>query len=73
MGYILPEIYKSIVQDANKQLPKVFIETGTYKGGVPHQIIEKTQNHYNKFMIYYKINYFNNYNNINLKIYFKRL
>ena len=55
MGYILPEIYKSIVQDANKQLPKVFIETGTYKGGVPHQIIEKTQTLDECFDHYYTI------------------
>ena len=55
MGYILPEIYKSIVQDVNKQLPKVFIETGTYMGGVPHQIIEKTQTLDECFYHYYTI------------------
>ena len=55
MGYILPEIYKSIVQEANKQLPNVFIGTGTYKGGVPHQIIEKTQTLDECFDHYYTI------------------
>jgi hypothetical protein len=40
MGYILPEIYKSIVQETGQDLLKVFIETGTFKGGIPHRILE---------------------------------
>ena len=43
MGYILPEIYKSICLDNNIELPKVFIETGTAKGGTPHVIMERTK------------------------------
>lgn len=42
MGYILPEIYKSIVENNSQELPKIFIETGTFKGGVPHRIMERT-------------------------------
>ena len=40
MGYISPEIYQSICQDSNQELPKVFIETGTFKGGIPHRVLE---------------------------------
>lgn len=40
MGYILPEIYKSICSETGQELPKVFIETGTFKGGIPHKILE---------------------------------
>ena len=39
MGYILPEIYQSAVNSANKELPKVFIETGTWVGGIPARIM----------------------------------
>ena len=35
MGYILPEIYQSLCQEHDRELPKVFIETGTWLGGVP--------------------------------------
>ena len=42
MGYILPEIYKSVCNETSQPLPKIFIETGTAKGGTPHTIIEKT-------------------------------
>lgn len=40
MGYILPEIYKAVCQETGQELPKVFIETGTFKGGIPHRILE---------------------------------
>ena len=40
MGYIKPEIYQSICVDMNKEVPKVFIETGTFKGGVPLRMLE---------------------------------
>ena len=42
MGYILPEIYQSICNDSKQELPKVFVETGTFKGGIPHRIMETT-------------------------------
>jgi len=42
MGYILPEIYKSIYNETLQSLPEIFIETGTAKGGTPHTIIERT-------------------------------
>jgi len=35
MGYILPEIYQSLCEKHETPLPKVFIETGTWLGGVP--------------------------------------
>ena len=40
MGYILPEIYQSICHENNLKLPKIFIETGTFKGGIPHRMLE---------------------------------
>jgi len=40
VGYILPEIYKSICQDTNTEVPNIFIETGTFKGGIPHRMLE---------------------------------
>ena len=40
MGYILPEIYQSICHENNLELPKIFIETGTFKGGIPHRMLE---------------------------------
>ena len=40
MGYILPEIYESLCYDAKIECPKIFIETGTFKGGVPHRIMQ---------------------------------
>ena len=55
MGYILPEIYQSAVADHRQQLPKVFIETGTFKGGVAHQIIERTKKLDSCFDHYYTI------------------
>jgi len=44
VGYILPEIYQSISSDFEKDMPKVFIETGTYMGGVPHRMLETNGN-----------------------------
>ena len=54
MGYILPEIYQSISSDFEKDMPKVFIETGTFKGGVPHRMLE-TNGNFNPFEKLYTI------------------
>ena len=54
MGYILPEIYQSISSDFEKDMPKVFIETGTFKGGVPHRMLE-TNGYFNPFEKLYTI------------------
>lgn len=43
MGYILPEIYESVCSQSGQQLPKVFIETGTFKGGIPLRMLETNQ------------------------------
>ena len=40
MGYILPEIYESLCEQHDTKLPNVFIETGTFKGGIPHRVME---------------------------------
>lgn len=40
MGYILPSVYKSIAVEAKIELPNIFIETGTFKGGVAHRCLE---------------------------------
>ena len=55
MGYILPEIYKSICNDISKPLPEIFIETGTAKGGTPHAIIDKTGQLDECFKKYYTV------------------
>jgi len=55
MGYILPEIYKSICHDNDIQLPEIFIETGTAKGGIPHLIMERTGELDTSFKKYYTI------------------
>tara|TARA_R110002050_G_scaffold74150_2_gene159260 strand:- start:857 stop:1528 length:672 start_codon:yes stop_codon:yes gene_type:complete len=55
MGYILPEIYQSAVQQTNKSMPKIFIETGTFKGGVPHLIMERYNELDSQFNHYYTI------------------
>ena len=55
MGFILPEIYQSICQSNDKLMPKIFVETGTYKGGVAHQIIERTKKLDKCFDHYYTI------------------
>ena len=55
MGYILPEIYQSLVQDKNRSVPEIFIETGTYKGGMAHQLIERTKKLDDCFKHYYTI------------------
>ena len=54
MGYILPEIYQSICNEHSVDLPKVFIETGTFKGGVPHRMLE-TNGNFNPFEKLYTI------------------
>jgi len=41
MGYILPEIYNSICKLTLQPMPKVFIETGTFKGGIPFRCLEE--------------------------------
>ena len=43
MGYILPEVYESLSNQVRQQLPKVFVETGTYMGGIPHRMLEQTK------------------------------
>ena len=50
MGYILPEIYQSISNDMQKTMPKVFVETGTWVGGVPAKIM----NDYNDLIVFDK-------------------
>lgn len=55
MGYILPEIYKSICNENGQSLPKVFIETGTAMGGTPHRIMEQTEELDQCFKKYYTI------------------
>lgn len=44
MGYILPQTYNDICNSNGIECPKVFIETGTFKGGVPHRIMETRAN-----------------------------
>lgn len=41
MGYIKPEIYQSLCTDFNQSLPKIFIETGTFKGGIPARMLDE--------------------------------
>ena len=40
MGYITPETYQSICYHNNIEVPKILIETGTFKGGVPLKMLE---------------------------------
>lgn len=40
MGYILPECYELLAKNANIELPKILIETGTFKGGLAHRYLE---------------------------------
>ena len=54
MGYILPEIYQSISSDFDKDMPNVFIETGTFMGGIPHRMLE-TNGNFNPFEKLYTI------------------
>jgi hypothetical protein len=46
MGYILPEVYRKLLEEGqtNQKLPNIFIETGTFKGGIPHRILENRVN-----------------------------
>jgi len=55
MGYILPEIYQSAAYEAGKNMPKIFVETGTFKGGVPHLIMERYNQLDTQFNHYYTI------------------
>ena len=55
MGYILPEIYKSVCNDIQQPLPEVFIETGTAKGGTPHAIMDRTGQLDECFKKYYTV------------------
>lgn len=41
MGYILPQTYRQVWEQGNIQPPTTFIETGTFKGGVPLRILEQ--------------------------------
>lgn len=43
MGYITPKIYLDFCQYNDVKCPKVFVETGTYKGGVPHRVLENNK------------------------------
>lgn len=40
MGYILPECYELLAKNANIEMPKILIETGTFKGGLAHRYLE---------------------------------
>lgn len=55
MGYILPEVYKSICTENGQEMPNIFIETGTFKGGIPHRIMEMYKQLDNCFTKYYTI------------------
>jgi len=39
MGHILPEIYQSLCHDHDVTLPKIFVETGTWVGGIPAKVM----------------------------------
>ena len=67
MGYILPDIYwlfchghdetsctRNLYCAGCLQMPKIFIETGTYMGGVPHRMLE-TYGNFNPFDKLYTI------------------
>ena len=54
MGYILPVIYHSISSDHKQDTPKVFVETGTFMGGIPHRMLE-TNGNFNPFDKLYTI------------------
>ena len=41
MGYILPEIYESMAKSTKSDLPRILIETGTFKGGLAYRYLEK--------------------------------
>jgi len=43
MGYILPEIYESLSYQVRQDLPKIFVETGTYVGGIPLRMLEQNK------------------------------
>lgn len=56
MGYILPSVYKSICDAMHRECPKVFVETGTFKGGVEHRILENNKSKLDDiFDLYYTI------------------
>jgi hypothetical protein len=42
MGYILPSVYQVLLEqgETNQELPKIFVETGTFKGGISHKVME---------------------------------
>lgn len=40
MGYILPEFYQQLALAANSELPKILVETGTFKGGLAQRYLE---------------------------------
>lgn len=41
MGYILPKFYEKLSNISNRTIPKILIETGTFKGGLAHIYLEK--------------------------------
>jgi len=41
MGYIKPEIYQSLCEEKGIDIPKIFIETGTFKGGIPARMLDE--------------------------------
>ena len=41
MGYILPEIYEAMAKSTKSDLPRILIETGTFKGGLAYRYLEK--------------------------------
>ena len=40
MGYILPEYYNFLSNNKNREMPRILIETGTFKGGLAHRFLE---------------------------------
>jgi len=40
MGYILPQIYQSAAHEAGQDVPRIFYESGTFKGGCAHRIMD---------------------------------
>lgn len=41
MGYILPEIYEEMARATKSELPRILVETGTFKGGLAYRFLEK--------------------------------
>ena len=41
MGYIMPDTFARFCYQLKVEMPKVFIETGAAKGGIPHHILDR--------------------------------